>query len=209
MRKSIAPEQIASAILILRGQRVLHDSELAALYGVSTKRFNEQVRRNRKRFLADFMFQLTAVETSSLRSQIATLKTIGGQHRTYSPYMEETRSLRSQIATLKTRRGRHRKYLPYVFTEHGAIMAATILNSPRAIEMSVYVVRAFVRLREMLASNKELARRFAQLETRLDRKLTTHDEAIAAILAAIRQLMHPPIPKRRPVGFTADLREKV
>ena len=96
MRKSIAPEQIASAILILRGQRVLQDSELAALYGVSTRRFNEQVRRNRKRFPADFMFQLTAEETSSLRSQ---------------------------FATLKTGRGRHRKYLPYVFTEHGAIMA--------------------------------------------------------------------------------------
>jgi phage regulator Rha-like protein len=182
MRKSIAPEKIASAILILRGQRVLQDSELAALYGVSTKRFNEQVHRNRKRFPADFMFQLAAEETSSLRSQ---------------------------IATLKTGRGQHRKYLPYVFTEHGAIMAATILNSPRAIEMSVYVVRAFVQLREMLASNKELARRFAQLETRLDKKLTIHDEAIAAILAAIRQLMHPPVPKRRPIGFTVDLREKV
>ena len=145
MRKSIAPEQIARTILILRGQRVLQDSELAALYGVSTKRFNEQVRRNRKRFPADFMFQLTAEETSSLRSQ---------------------------FATLKTGRGRHRKYLPYVFTEHGAIMAATILNSPRAIEMSVYVVRAFVQLREMLASNKELARRFAQLETRLEGGVT-------------------------------------
>jgi hypothetical protein len=182
MRKSITAEHIAGAILILRGQRVLQDSELAALYGVSTKRFNEQVRRNRKRFPADFMFQLAAEETSSLRPQ---------------------------IATLKTGRGRHRKYLPYVFTEHGAIMAATILNSPRAIEMSVYVVRAFVQLREMLASNKELARRFAQLETRLDKKLTVHDEAIAAILAAIRQLMHPPIPKRRSIGFTADLRERV
>lgn len=182
MRKSIVPEQIARTILILRGQRVLQDSELAALYGVSTKRFNEQVRRNRKRFPADFMFQLTA---------------------------EETRSLRSQFATLETGRGQHRKYLPYVFTEHGAIMAATILNSPHAIEMSVYVVRAFVRLREMLASNKELARRFAQLETRLDKKLTIHDEAIAAILSAIRQLMHPPVPKRRPIGFTADLREEL
>ncbi|MGC1388136.1 MAG: ORF6N domain-containing protein [Steroidobacteraceae bacterium] len=209
MRKSVAPEQIASAIVILRGQRVLQDSELAALYGVTTKRFNQQVRRNRKRFPADFMFQLTAEETGSLRSQFATLKTSGGQRRTYSPYVEETSSLRSQIATLKTGRGRHRKYLPYVFTEHGAIMAATILNSTRAIDMSVYVVRAFVQLREMLASNKELARRFAQLESRLDKKLTTHDEAIAAILSAIRELMRPPAPKGRPIGFTADLREKV
>jgi hypothetical protein len=209
MRKSISPEQIASAILILRGQRVLHDSELAALYGVSTKRFNQQVRRNRRRFPADFMFQLTAEETSSLRSQIATLKTSGGQLRKSTPYVKETKCLRSQIATLKAGRGQHRKYSPYVFTEHGAIMAATILNSTRAIEMSVYVVRAFVQLREMLASNKELARRFAQLETRLDKKLTTHDEAIAAILSAIRQLMHPPVPKRRQIGFTADHREKL
>jgi hypothetical protein len=122
---------------------------------------------------------------------------------------EETSSLRSQIATLKAGRGQHRKYLSHVFTEHGAIMAATILNSTRAVEMSVYVVRAFVQLREMLASNKELARRFAQLESRLDKKLTIHDETIAAILSAIRQLMHPPIPKRRPIGFTADLREEL
>jgi hypothetical protein len=180
--KALVPtEDITRAILVLRGHRVLLDAELAALYGVTTKRFNEQVRRNRKRFPVDFMFQLTA---------------------------EETGSLRSQFATLKAGRGKHRKYLPYVFTEHGAIMAATILNSPHAIEMSVYVVRAFVQLREVLTSNKELARRFAQLETRLDKKLTTHDEAIAAILSAIRHLMHPPVPKRRPIGFTADLREK-
>jgi phage regulator Rha-like protein len=180
--KALAPvEDITRAILVLRGHRVLLDTELAVLYGVTTKRFNEQVRRNAKRFPADFMFQLTAEEISSLRSQ---------------------------FATLKLGRGQHRKYLPYVFTEHGAIMAATILNTPRAVEMSVYVVRAFVQLRELLASNKELARRFAQLETRLDKKLTTHDEAIAAILSAIRQLMHPPVPKRRPIGFTANIDEK-
>jgi hypothetical protein len=184
MTRSIAPrtEHITRAIHVLRGHRVLLDAELAALYGVTIKRFNEQVRRNRQRFPADFMFQLTA---------------------------EESDSLRSQFATLKNRRGQHRKYLPYAFTEHGAIMAATILNSPRAVEMSVYVVRAFVQLRELLSSNKELARRFAQLEARLDKKLTSHDEAIAAILSAIRQLMHSPAPKRRPIGFTADLdREK-
>ena len=182
--KSLVPtEEITRAILVLRGHRVLLDSELAALYGVTTKRFNEQVRRNAKRFPADFMFRLNAPETEALRSQIATSN-----------------------ASAQKRGGR--RYLPYAFTEHGAIMAATILNSPRAVEMSVYVVRAFVQLRELLASNKEVARRFAQLETRLDKKLTTHDEAIAAILSAIRQLMHPPIPKRRPIGFTADLRQK-
>jgi hypothetical protein len=206
MRKSVAPEQIASAILVLRGHRVLLDAELAALYGVTTKRLNEQVKRNAARFPADFIFRLTKTETAALnRSQNAS----GSQkHREYLASVEETSSLRSQIATLKTGRGQHRKYLPFAFTEHGAIMAATILSSPRAIEMSVYVVRAFVQLREMLASNKELARRFAQLETRLDKKLTIHDEAIAAILSAIRQLMHPPVPKRRPIGFTADLSEK-
>jgi hypothetical protein len=183
VKAPVPTEDITRAILVLRGHRVLLDTELAALYGVTTKRFNEQVRRNAKRFPADFMFQLTAQEAATLRSQIATSN-----------------------APPQGRGGR--RYLPYAFTEHGAIMAATILNSPRAVEMSVYVVRAFVQLRELLASNKELARRFAQLETRLDKKLTTHDEAIAAILSAIRQLMHPPVPKRRPIGFTADLTKK-
>ncbi len=182
MRKPVAPEQIANAILVLRGQRVLLDAELAALYGVTTKRLNEQVKRNAARFPADFIFRLTPTETVALNP--------------------------SQNAT-GSQKHRDPRFAPYAFTEHGAIMAASILSSPRAIEMSVYVVRAFVQLREMLASNRELARRFAQLETRLDKKLTIHDEAIAAILSAIRQLMHPPVPKRRPIGFTADLREKV
>ena len=177
-------EHITQSILVLRGHRVLLDTELAALYGVSTKRFNEQVRRNRERFPADFMFQLTDEELAILRSQIAT----------------------SNASAAPGRGGR--RYLPYAFTEHGAIMAATILNSSRAVEMSVYVVRAFVKLRELLSSNRELARRFAQLETRLDKKLTEHDQQIAAILSAIRQLMHPPAPKRRGIGFTADLEEK-
>jgi ORF6N domain-containing protein len=182
-RMAIPTEDITRAILVLRGHRVLLDTELAALYGITTKRFNEQVRRNAKRFPADFMFQLNALEAQALRSQIATSNA--------------------------PRQGRGgRRYLPYSFTEHGAIMAATILNSPRAVEMSVYVVRAFVKLRELLSSNRELARRFAQLETRLDKRLTENDLAIAAILSAIRELMNPPQPKRRPIGFTADLREK-
>jgi len=182
MPKSVVPEQIASAILVLRGHRVLLDAELAALYGVTTKRLNEQVKRNAARFPGDFIFHLTPAETVALN--------------------------RSQNAT-GSQKHRDPRFAPYAFTEHGAIMVATILSSRRAVEMSVYVVRAFVQLRDMLASNRELARRFAQLETRLDKKLTSHDEAIAAILSAIRQLMHPPVPKRRPIGFTADLREKV
>jgi hypothetical protein len=172
-------EEIARTILVLRGQRVLLDAELAVLYGVTTKRFNEQVRRNRERFPADFMFQLTAEEHANLRSQFATSK------------------------VPPSGRG-GRRYLPYAFTEHGAIMAATILNSPRAVEMSVYVVRAFVKLRELLASNKALAQKLDELK----RRLKDHDQAIASILSAIHQLMHPTAPTRRPIGFTADLHDK-
>ena len=173
-------EHIARSILVLRGQRVLLDTDLAVLYGVPTKRFNEQVKRNLARFPADFMFQLST---------------------------EEAGALRSQFATLNVGRGQHRKYLPYAFTEHGAIMAASILNSPRAVEMSIYVVRAFVQLRELLTSNKELAKRLDELEARILRKLATHDEAIATILRTIRELMNPPEPKKRPIGFV-ELEEK-
>ncbi len=126
---------------MFRGHKVLLDAELAALYGISTARLNQQVRRNAERFPPDFMFQLTASEYGALMLQ---------------------------NATSKTGRGGRRK-LPLAFTEHGAIMAATVLSSPRAVQMSVYVVRAFVKLRELLASNKELARRFDELETRMKR----------------------------------------
>ena len=181
--KAPAPvETITRAILVLRGHKVVLDVELAALYGVTTKRLNEQVKRNAERFPEDFMFQLTAQEAAGLRSQIATSKNT-------------------------TSRG-GRRYLPYAFTEHGAIQAANVLNSPRAVEMSIYVVRAFVQLRELLASNKDLARRLDQLEARIEKKLATHDEAIGAMLSAIRELMAVPAHKRRGIGFTADLSEK-
>ena len=170
-------EHITRAILVLRSQRVILDRELAAIYGVSTGRLNEAVKRNAERFPADFMFQLTARELENLRSQFA-ISSWGG-----------------------------RRYRPFAFTEHGAIQAANVLNSPRAVAMGVHVVRAFVQLRELLASNKELSRRFAQLEARLDKRLTDHDAAIATILSAIRQLMNPPTPKRRGIGFTADIHE--
>jgi ORF6N domain len=183
MTRSIvpAPEHIACDILVLRGQRVLLDTHLAALYGVTTKRLNEQVKRNAERFPDDFVFRLTRSEVEALN--------------------------RSQIAT-GSQKHRDPRFLPFAFTEHGAIQAANVLNSSKAIEMGIYVVRAFLRLREMLASNTELARQFARLEARLDKKLADHDEAIAAILSAIRQLMNPPSPRRRPIGFTADLSGK-
>ena len=176
---TVAVDGIASRITLLRGQRMIVDADLAALYGVPTKRLNEQVQRNVDRFPADFMFQLTQPEWDALRSQ---------------------------FATLKPGRGQHRKYLPYAFTEHGAIMAATVLNSPRAVEVSIYVVRAFVQLRELLSGHKELAKRLDELEARMERKLLTHDRAIVGILDAIRQLMAPPpAPKKRPIGFMSDI----
>jgi len=151
------------------------DADLAELYGVSTGRFNEQVRRNRDRFPSDFMFQLTNQEVERLRSQIAI--SIGEMR-------------------LVGRGGR--RYLPHAFTEHGAIMAATILSTPRATEVSVFVVRAFVRLREMVAANKEFSKKLDELE----RRVSHHDKAITNIVKAIRELAIPPEPKpKRRIGF--------
>jgi hypothetical protein len=172
-------ERIAETIVLLRGQRVILDAELAALYGVTTKRLNEQVKRNAGRFPSDFMFQLGPEDASALRSQIATSKIPSGRGG--------------------------RRNLPYVFTEHGAIQAANVLSSRRAAEMSVYVVRAFVQLRQVLASSEELARRLVELEAKIEKKLVTHDQAIAAMLTAIRELMRPAPPSRRSIGFTADM----
>ena len=157
------PVEIADRILTLRGERVLLDSDLAALYGVTAKRLNEQVKRNKGRFPGDFLFQLTDVET---------------------------RSSRSQSATIEPGRGKHRKYRPWAFTEHGAIMAATVLNSARAVEMTVYVVRAFVRLRRTVASHTELARELdalkqsvAALDTNTQRQFDQVYEAILGLMA--------------------------
>ncbi|HSV50941.1 MAG TPA: ORF6N domain-containing protein [Burkholderiaceae bacterium] len=163
--------EIAQRIHLIRGQRVVLDTDLAAFYGETTKRFNQQVGRNLARFPPDFMFQLDAVEFTSLRLQ---------------------------FATLKSGRGQHRKYLPLAFTEHGAIMAATLLNSPRAAELSVYVVRAFVELRGILASNRELAVKVHQLE----RKVSVHERNIAELADSMGQLLAAPAPPpKRAIGF--------
>ncbi|MFT3763887.1 MAG: ORF6N domain-containing protein [Pseudoxanthomonas sp.] len=162
---------IAERILWLRGHKVILDRDLAALYGVETRRLNEQVRRNRERFPADFLIEATPEEATGLMSQNAT-----------------------------SNRGGHRKP-PLAFTEHGALMAASVLSSPQAVEMSIYVVRAFVHLREALAGNRELARKIAELERRIGARLADHDQAIAEILGAIRQLTTPPESRKRPIGF--------
>jgi len=173
MSKALAKvplERIEKAIFLIRGERVILAADLAILYGVTTKRLNEQVKRNQRRFPEDFMFQLTPDEAESMRR------------------------LRSQFATLK--RGQHIKYLPYAFTEHGAIMAANVLNSERAVQASVTVVRAFVRLRQILATNAELARKLEELEKK-------YDAQFKVVFNAIRQLMTPPEPKRKQIGFHA------
>lgn len=176
-----AVESISLSIAMLREQRVILDTDLAALYGVETKRLNEQIKRNAARFPADFMFQLSD---------------------------DEAAVLRSQFATLKTGRGQHRKYQPYVFTEHGAIMAAMVLNSPRAVEVSVYVVRAFTRLRQAAAIHEDLAKRLTELEMKTESLDIQHDTfsrntraQLKQVFDALRELMTPPDPPKRPIGF--------
>ncbi len=169
IRRKAAVVPIESRIAILRHRKVILDSALAELYNVPVKRLNEQIKRNRKRFPVDFMFQLT---------------------------QRENKCLRSQFATSKSGRG-GRRSLPFAFTEHGAIMAATVLNSEQAVQMSVFVVRAFVRLREMLAANKEFAARIDKLEEHLE----THDATIQEIVDVIRKLMNPRPSRRGKIGF--------
>ena len=171
---------IAQRIHLIRGQRVILDTDLAAFYGETTKRFNQQVRRNLARFPADFMFQLDADEAQSLRLQFATLDVADKGSKDGKPG-----------------RGRYSKYLPMAFTEHGAIMAATLLNSARATEISVHVVRAFVEWRSMLANNRELSNKLHLLE----RKVTKHDQAISELIDSMRQLLAAPEPHKRPIGF--------
>ncbi len=167
------PEIILKNIIVIRGQKVMLDADLANLYGVSTKRLNEQVRRNPGRFPIDFMFQLTK---------------------------EEYAVLRSQFATLEKGRGRHRKYLPFAFTEQGVAMLSSVLNSERAILVNVEIMRTFVRLREILATHKDLARKLEALEKK-------YDEQFAVVFDAIRELMKPPEPPpKRRIGFGVEER---
>jgi hypothetical protein len=163
----ILTERIERSILLIRGHKVLLDDDLAELYDVQTKVFNQAVKRNRNRFPSDFMFQLTD---------------------------EEYQSLRSQFVTLNTGRGRHRKYLPYAFTEQGVAMLSSVLRSARAVQVNIEIMRAFVRLREMLATHKDLAVKLEAMEKK-------YDAQFKVVFDAIRQLMIPPEPKKRKIGF--------
>lgn len=166
MTLPILSEQVEQKILLVRGHRVMLDTELAVLYGVPTKRLNEQVQRNRKRFPSDFMFQLTTEEVDHLRSQIATSKSGSGG----------------------------RRYRPYVFTEQGVAMLSSVLKSERAIQVNIAIMRAFVQLREMIGSNKGLARRLNELEKK-------YDSQFRVVFEAIRELMAEPEPKIKRIGF--------
>lgn len=169
MKNITSNVQIENCIYLIRGQKVMLDSNLAELYGVPTFRLNEQVKRNLDRFPKDFMFLLTPQEVSNLRSQFA-ISSLGHGGK---------------------------RYLPYAFTEQGVAMLSSVLRSKRAVQVNIVIMRAFVKLRQILAGNKELAEKLSQLE----RKLEGHDEQIHALFEAIRQLMMPPKPSRKRIGF--------
>jgi len=173
---SIASETVEPLIQELRGERVLLDTDLARLYGVETKALNRAVRRNPEKFPSDFMFQLAVAEVESLRCQTGTSKPGRGG----------------------------RRYLPYAFTEHGALMAANVLNSPQAVQMSVFVVRAFLKMRALLSESRSFAKKLADLETELKGRLDLHDVAIVEILQRVMSILDPPAqpePPKRVMGF--------
>ena len=167
---------VENRILTIRGKKVLLDSDIAELYGVTVRQLNQQVKRNPERFPPDFVFSISNQEFTNLKSQFVTSRSGHGG----------------------------RRKLPLAFTEHGAIMAATVLNSPRAVRVSVLVVRAFVRLREMLATNKELAEKIAELERRVD----SHDDTIQQIITAIKMLMRPSAMPPKQIGFRPEQERK-
>jgi len=170
---ALPDESIEDTILLIRGQRVILDHDLARLYGVATKVLNQAVKRNLDRFPEDFMFQLTKAETEE---------------------WETLNSSRSQIVTLKKIRGTNIKYRPYAFTEHGILMLSSVLKSQRAVQVNIQIMRTFVRLRQMLASNETLIERLDELEANYDAKFKV-------VFRAIRHLMNPQVVKRKPIGF--------
>ena len=182
------PETIRSLIFTLRGRKIILDSDLAALYGVATKALNQAIKRNAGKFPVDFMYQLAPHEVENLKSQIVT---------------SSSEDMRSQFVTALGHGGRRK--LPFAFTEHGSIMAATVLNSPRAVQMSVFVVRAFVAMREALSDSAALARKLAALEREVKARLDGHDAAIVDVLRRFMEILDPPPlpepPPKPPIGF--------
>ena len=189
-KTALVHESLEPLILVIRNQRVILDADLARLYGVTTKVFNQAVKRNVSRFPKDFAFQLTTAEVTNLRSQ-----TVTSNRETIENY-EDTGN-RSQIVT-GSQKHRDPRFRPWAFTEHGALMAANILRSEQAVRMSVYVIRAFVRLREALAANAAILKRLAEI----DRSLLQHDAALRDIYRKLLPLLQPPPdPPKRRIGF--------
>jgi phage regulator Rha-like protein len=190
----LTSDQLDRLIYEVRGERVMLDSDLASIYGVETKALNRAVKRNRDRFPKDFLFQLSEAEWKNLRYQIGTSSS-GPKHQ----------SLRYQIGTSTLGHG-GRRSRPYVFTEHGAIMAANVLNSQRAVQMSVFVVRAFLKMRALLGDNRDLAQKLAALEKELKNRLDVHDGVIVTILQRVMNIIDPPAlpppPPKPRIGFT-------
>jgi hypothetical protein len=182
----VTTEQIDGAILVIRGQKVLLDEQLAAFYGVETRELVQAVKRNVERFPDDFMFQLDREEWVALRSQFA------------------TSTLRSQIVISKTEGRGGRRYAPYAFTEQGVAMLSSVLRSPRAIEVNIEIMRAFVRLRQLLSLHKDLAERLAKLERQMQGRDADVDQQFRHVFSLLEQLFAPPARKRRPIGFHAD-----
>jgi len=190
----LTSDQLGRLIYEVRGERLMLDSDLASIYGVETKALNRAVKRNRDRFPKDFMFQLSEDEWKNLRYQIGT-----------SSSNSKHQSLRYQIGTSTLGHG-GRRSRPYVFTEHGAIMAANVLNSRRAVQMSVFVVRAFLKMRALLGDNRDLAQKLAGLEKELKKRLDVHDTVIVTILQRVMDIIDPPAlpppPPKPHIGFT-------
>jgi phage regulator Rha-like protein len=191
--KKLSTDQLGRLIYEIRGDRVTLDSDLASIYGVETKALNRAVKRNRDRFPKDFAFQISENEWKNLRYQIGTSSS--GQQR---------QLLRYQIGTSSLSHG-GRRSRPYAFTEHGAIMAANVLNSPRAVQMAVLVVRAFLKMRALLGDKRELAQNLASLEKELKKRLDVHEAVIVTILQRVMDIIEPPIMPESPkphIGFS-------
>ena len=180
---SLVPEQIDRSILVVRGHRVLLDEQLAAFYGVETRALVQAVKRNINRFPEDFMLQLAGDEWAALRPQVASSR------------------LRSQTVILESGRGQHRKYLPYAFTEQGVAMLSSVLRSPRAVEVNIQIMRAFVRLRQLLSVHKELAERLRRLEEQMRQRDHSVAQQFQRVFALLDKLFNPPQPPRKRIGF--------
>jgi hypothetical protein len=198
-KKTKAPaivEPIEAMIREIRGTRVMLDSDLAAIYGVPTFRFNEAIKRNRHRFPPDFMFQLTPAEFDKLRSQMAVTDKCGSTR---------SASVKSSQIAMSSRKHRGAAYRPFAFTEYGALQAANVLRSARAVQMSVFVIRAFVKMRETLRGTRDLAKKLAALEKQLTGRLNAHEVAIVHVLQELMQILNPapepPEPARPKIGF--------